>query len=138
MAGVRKGCERSPLRRSISRCGTRYHRKFNFQLNPPHVLQSNGQSERSQRGPPAEAVANEGKRGQLCRHLHVRGGDVLERLIRNDVDDGADHGLAIVDDFGEEGLQPSLRALAVRVKEGEHAALGVLGAQQPGTNRTSK
>ena len=62
MAGVRNGCERSPLRRSISRCGTRYHRKFNFQLNPPHVLQSNGQSERSQRGPPAEAVANEGKR----------------------------------------------------------------------------
>ena len=50
MAGVRNGCERSPLRRSISRCGTRYHRKFNFQLNPPHVLQSNGQSDISQTG----------------------------------------------------------------------------------------
>lgn len=28
----------SPLRRSISRWGTGYQRKFSFQLNPPYVI----------------------------------------------------------------------------------------------------
>ena len=70
--------------------------------------------------------------------LHVRSGDVLECLVRNNVDDGADDGAPIVDDFCQEGLQPSLCALAVRVKEGEHATLGVLGAQQPEAKKISR
>ncbi len=46
---------------------------------------------------------------------HVRGRHVLEVFIGDDVDDGADHGSAVLGHFGQEWLEPAFGAFAVGV-----------------------
>lgn len=69
---------------------------------------------------------------------HVRGGDVLEALVGDDVDDGADDGPAVVGDLRQQRFQPALRALAVRVQERDHGAADVLGAKEPGRGKKER
>ena len=61
---------------------------------------------------------------------HVRGCDVLEGLVRDDVNDGADDRLPVLGDLGQERLQPALSTLAVGVEEGDDVAFSLFGTMQ--------
>lgn len=56
------------------------------------------------------------------RRRRRRTGNVLEVVVADHVDDGAHDRLAVASDLVEQRLEPSLRRLAVRVQEREHAA----------------
>eukprot|EP00053_Salpingoeca_punica_P019965 m.205260 g.205260 ORF g.205260 m.205260 type:complete len:442 (-) comp17756_c0_seq2:901-2226(-) len=53
---------------------------------------------------------------------------VLHRLVADGIDDGCDHGGAVLVDDVENGLEPSDVGLDVAVQKGQHGTDGVLGA----------
>lgn len=59
---------------------------------------------------------------------HVGAGDVLERVVTDDVDDGADDRGAVLVDLVHERLEPALRALAVSVEERQRLRCGFCGS----------
>lgn len=67
---------------------------------------------------------------------HVRRRYVLERFVRDDVDDGTDDRLPVLDDPGEERFEPTFRALAVGVQERDDLALDVLRPQETRPDQT--
>ncbi len=65
---------------------------------------------------------------------HVGRGHVLEAVVRDDVDDGANDRLPVPGNLVQQRDEPPLGALAVGVQERDHLPLDVLGAEQPGAN----
>ena len=61
---------------------------------------------------------------------------VGESLVVDDIDDGTDHVGLVPGDPVQQGLQPALGTLAVRVQVGEDLPLGLTGAQQAGSDET--
>ena len=51
---------------------------------------------------------------------HVRRRHILEGVVRNNVNNGTNDGFSIFRNFGQKWFEPSLRALAVGVQEGDH------------------
>ena len=72
----------------------------------------------------------------LVYKWYRRTGNVLEGVVADHVDDGADDRLAVASDLVEQRLQPALRRLAVRVEERAHAPARRLRALEPRADQT--
>lgn len=117
MVGVRSGAVRSLLRRAISRCGTRYlDKKRSVYRN---LVQGNYSHSPSEIKLPVETTP----RGIRCSY-------VLECLIRNDIDDGTHHSATILNNTRQEGFQPTLGALTMRIQEGDDLPRDMFSAKQ--------
>lgn len=120
--GVRSGAVLSPFLRSISLWATRYLERNRTFRRDLEKLTFNAPSEVEL---PVEAAPG-----------HVARRNVLEGVVADDVDDGADDGLSILANPREQRLEPLLGALAVSVEECDHLALDVLGSQKSGPYQT--
>lgn len=68
--------------------------------------------------------------------MQLKALDVLEIVIRNYIDHGTHDILAILFDTRQQRLEPSNRALTMRVQKGQHLTGGMFGPQQTCRNET--